>query len=446
MKTHRFMFFTWARLGMNGIFAHPLRLIALIFLSTFALSLFGLSLTMALYDEDRAKVESLYKYEETLVVEKDGDSEEDYIGEICASTGKRFTKLVFDEAVVDWYRFYYGNYAVASENTDCLLSSPQKVIQADVTVFKEAGISILGKKPEKKDEIMISRCMANSILTFGYYDEITSKEKYGDTIDFEEYDEELRTEYSSLRQLAAAKRQILLKDPSTGETFPATIVGIADYTCNVTHMSDSAGTIGNLYDAIYISDEYILSYGETGISYMISAGADSVGQAEKIISFCNEKELVLAAQSFAEVEAYGETIYKFQSGFMRGSLAFAAFAALLIYQFISISIKQRLNEIGILRALGAKPSDMFGIFFSESFILSFVYAAFAVPTVLAGSWGLNTALKELFMIKVSVLNFHIVVPFAMLLLSVLITMAASFIPIFRAAKKSPVEYIRENET
>jgi len=444
MKKSSFMFFKWARLGVHGIFAHPLRLIALVFLSTFALALFGLSLTMALYDEDRARVESLYKYEETIIVENNAGADKDYIEEIYSDTEKRFTRLIFDDATVNWYRFYYGNYATQSENPDCLLAAPQKVIQADITVFKEAGISILGRKPEKKDEVMISRCMANTILKFGYYDEIASLEKYGDTLDSEHYDKTLRTEYSSLKKFVNAERKLLMKDHATGETFAATIVGVADYTCASEHY-DGYEYVGSLYDAIYVSEEYILSYGDLGAFYMISARATSTSQAGKIISFCNKNGLLLEAQSLVEVEGYGEMIKKFQTGFMWGSLVFAIFAAMLIYQFISLSIKQRLKEIGILRAIGATPADVLGIFFSESFILSFVYVLLAVPTVLLGSWGMNTALENLFLIHVSVLNFHIAVPFAILALSVLITAAASFIPIFRAAKKPPVEYIRENE-
>lgn len=443
MKKLHFRFFTWLKLGLDGIFSKPLRLIALVFLSTFAISLFGLSLTMALYDEAKAKAESLYKYENSVAIEIDGAAE-GYSEKIYSATGKKFTPLIYDEAIENWDCFY-GSGASMDVDTDCLLSSPQKVILVDTTVFREAGISVIGDTPTKKDEVIICRCMANAIIKFGYYDNISSPKYYDYEAEKLVYDKAYETSYSSIKKFVGDKRKISLRDPSTGECFEATIVGVADYTCDNNHVSSASGT-PDLYDAVYVSEEYMSLYGEQSLSYLVSGKADSAEQAAEILSFCKSDEnLNAVAEAILTVEQYRDSISAFQRGFLWGSLGCAAFAAVLIYQFIALSVQQKLQEIGILRALGAKPADVFWIFFSESFILAFVYAVLATPVVALGSWALNEVLKNVFAIAVSVLNFHIAVPFAMLLLSVIITVVASLVPIMRAVRKSPAEYIRENQ-
>jgi len=442
MKKLHFRIFTWLRLGLNGIFSRPLRLVALVFLSTFAIALFGLSMTMALYDEDKAKAESLYKYENSIAIEINGAAG-DYADKVYSATGKKFTSLIYDEAIENWDHFY-GSGAILSENADCLLTSPQRIILTDAEVFKEAGISVIGEIPKKKDEIMLCRCMANAILEFGYYDNISSPQYYDYETGKWVYDKAYKKSYSSIKKFVEDKNKISLKNPSTGETFEATIVGVADYTCDNYHISSSE--MPDLYDAVYVSEEYMSLYGKQDLSYIVSGKVESAEQAEKILSFCKADEnLNAVAEAIVTVENYRDSISTFQRGFFWGSIGFAAFAAVLIYQFIALSVEQKLQEIGILRAIGARPSDVFWIFFSESFVLAFVYAVFATPAVAIGTVALNAALKNLFDIAISVLNFHIAVSFAMLLLSVTITVIASLIPIIRAAKKSPAEYIRENQ-
>ena len=52
---------------------------------------------------------------------------------------------------------------------------------------------------------------------------------------------------------------------------------------------------------------------------------------------------------------------------------FALFAGLLLYNFISTSIRNKQKDIGILRSIGASSKDVFKIFFVESLMISLIY-------------------------------------------------------------------------
>ena len=433
------------KIGLRSIFERPARLCSVVFLAVFALMMFGISMTMALYDEDEAKVQSLYQYENVILfADSEGRIDDADLQAISSGTDKAFGTFTNDTGLLSWENFFVALGAYGNEE-DCLRRAPQSMVYASREILEDAGIEVIGRMPEKKDEIMICRCMLNTLLSFGYYDEIASPKVYDEERMEWVYDENCLTHYASAEELIQANCRLLLSDPTSGGRIEATIVGVADYECPYRHVSGGSMVTFDFYDTIYVSEEYIreFCFGELG-DYAIGAKASSVAQAQQLLSFSNER-YALQSLVLLSVEEYRPTIVSFQRAFLWVSVGAAVFAAALIFQFISFSIRQRLKQIGILRALGGTPNDIFRIFFSESFILAVVYAVLAVPMVQLGSYAVNQILKNYFSIMVSVLNFQIAVPFAMLAVSVCITLFASFVPIYRAVKRTPTEYIRENE-
>ena len=83
------------RIGSHGMLQKPVRLLIVLFLTAVALILFGLSVTVAMYDEDRAIAESMVLYDRaTLVAKPDGSafSKED-IAVLEERAGKAFGTL-----------------------------------------------------------------------------------------------------------------------------------------------------------------------------------------------------------------------------------------------------------------------------------------------------------------------------------------------------------------
>ncbi|MCL1885400.1 MAG: FtsX-like permease family protein [Dehalococcoidia bacterium] len=125
-------------------------------------------------------------------------------------------------------------------------------------------------------------------------------------------------------------------------------------------------------------------------------------------------------------------------------IGFAVFASLMIMNFISTSISNKKREIGILRAMGARASDVFGIFFNESLIISLINFVLAAIAVFGFCMLLNSFLRRDFNIILTLLHFGIRQLALILVVSVGTAFIASLLPTTRISNKKPIDAINNN--
>ncbi|MDR3294146.1 MAG: ATP-binding cassette domain-containing protein, partial [Clostridiales bacterium] len=111
------------------------------------------------------------------------------------------------------------------------------------------------------------------------------------------------------------------------------------------------------------------------------------------------------------------------------SIILMFFSGLLLVNFIGTSIANKKKEIGILRAIGARNSDVFKIFFTESVFIGTVIWILSVLTI-----GI---LCGLFNSLVNILNFGIRQIALLAALSLFISFIGTFFPVLRFARKKP---------
>ncbi|MCD8293826.1 MAG: ATP-binding cassette domain-containing protein [Clostridia bacterium] len=128
--------------------------------------------------------------------------------------------------------------------------------------------------------------------------------------------------------------------------------------------------------------------------------------------------------------------------FLIAGIVFAVFAALLMFNFISVSIAGKQKEIGILRAVGAKGGDVFKIFFSEAAIIALICLALALILTGVAVWGVNLYIQAEFLIHVTLIVFSGWCVLMMLAIAVIVAFLGTFFPVYFASKKKPVESIR----
>ncbi len=137
-----------------------------------------------------------------------------------------------------------------------------------------------------------------------------------------------------------------------------------------------------------------------------------------------------------------DTLDSFVVVFMYVGIGFAVFSILMMYNFMSVSINYKRNEIGILRAIGSRSADVFKIFFAEGFIISCInFVLASIATV-----GISAVLNNFFLTEVG-LTFKILLvgirQFALIFaISMVTALIASFIPVKRIASKKPIDAIR----
>ena len=94
--------------------------------------------------------------------------------------------------------------------------------------------------------------------------------------------------------------------------------------------------------------------------------------------------------------------------FLYVGLGFAAFAALMLANFIGTSISYKKQEIGILRAIGSRSNDVFRIFFAESFIIAMINFTLSALGVFAVTTIINYIIRNKLGILITVLTFVVV--------------------------------------
>lgn len=135
-------------------------------------------------------------------------------------------------------------------------------------------------------------------------------------------------------------------------------------------------------------------------------------------------------------------IEAFADVFLYIGLAFAAFSALMLTNFISTSVAFKKREIGILRAVGAKSSDVYGIFANESLLIALINFLFSAVVTGVVVVVLNSIFRNEYHMSITILDFGIRQIAIMLAICVGVALIASFIPSYRISKKKPVDAIR----
>ena len=134
------------------------------------------------------------------------------------------------------------------------------------------------------------------------------------------------------------------------------------------------------------------------------------------------------------------TLEAMTTGFLITGIVFAVFAALMLFNFISSSITSKIKEIGILRAIGARGTDLFKIFFSESGIITVICLIISIISSIVVCMLINNSLVRGLGIKV--MNFGMLNMLIIIAGGIFIAFIGTFIPVFIASKKAPIESIR----
>ena len=129
--------------------------------------------------------------------------------------------------------------------------------------------------------------------------------------------------------------------------------------------------------------------------------------------------------------------------FLYIGIGFAVFASLMMMNFISASVTQKKREIGILRAVGARSSDVFSVFFSEAFIVALINFALSVGGTILAVNIVNRVFRSELSLLITLLNFSIRQVLLILGISLLVAFLGSLIPTDKIARKKPVDAIRD---
>ena len=199
-----------------------------------------------------------------------------------------------------------------------------------------------------------------------------------------------------------------------------------NYTETTKYVEEKDATFGNVFVPAVKSSEALKAF------------------FDKLLVTNPETDVVYGIDNalFSSVTAVNELIGNLSLIFLIIGIVLAVFSALLLFNFISMSISNKRKEIGILRAVGARGTDVFKIFLSESGIIVGICTILALVGTIILTFVLNNLLKAEAGLGVTLFVFG---PFAILLMiaiAVAVAVISTFLPVYFAARKKPVDSIR----
>ena len=129
--------------------------------------------------------------------------------------------------------------------------------------------------------------------------------------------------------------------------------------------------------------------------------------------------------------------------FFYASIALFIFAAVLMMNFIIVSISYRKKDIGILRAIGARSTDVLKIFIWEGVMLAVISYVITMIGLQLVSLITNTFAKEEIGVLISPVIITLRQPLLMLVIVAAVTFIACILPVTRIARQRPIDAIKK---
>lgn len=180
-------------------------------------------------------------------------------------------------------------------------------------------------------------------------------------------------------------------------------------------------------------------------SFVIGRMPQSKSQVRDAVAYAFDKssDIAFPIQNAVtyELETVNEVLKTMSKVFLYIGIGFAVFASIMLANFIATSVAYKKQEIGILRAIGSRSNDVFRIFFSESFVIAMINFVLSTVGVGVATMIINMIFRR-YGILISVLTFGIRQVALIFVISIVIAVLASFIPVKSIASKRPIDAIR----
>lgn len=222
-----------------------------------------------------------------------------------------------------------------------------------------------------------------------------------------------------------------------------------DFEIQSEYFSEIGSITGSGSMPAVISDEVYDSISKSGEIYSFCIGKmpyTDAAAVRKIVEFnythFGKIRYELNNEVSSTLEMMNSMVETLSQVFLYVGIGFAVFAALMLFNFISVSISYKKREIGILRAVGARGADVFGIFFNESMIITLINWILASVVTVVGAWLINNSLRNSGGFSLTLLNVGIR-QFALILgVGILVAFISTFLPVLKISRKRPIDAIR----
>ena len=155
----------------------------------------------------------------------------------------------------------------------------------------------------------------------------------------------------------------------------------------------------------------------------------------------NNKDYVSSTIYTDSIQSVNKTIKKVKPITIWASIIFLIFSIVLFMNYISTSINQNKKKIGILRSLGSRKSDIFKIFFLESFVIGIISLILSSILEILFIKFANIYVSRNLFSQIEPVVFNIDTIIYLIITVILVVFITSFISIYKIAKMNPIDAI-----
>ncbi len=241
------------------------------------------------------------------------------------------------------------------------------------------------------------------------------------------------------------------------QKWTAALLAGLDKGLSINYYNDNTNAlVTTLKVAGFVTDAYYstLIVSEETLNKYFKVSKDDVPYALLSLKQTNKDKTVLKALLTAkngvryaiqtpaakEIDNFGSMITSMSQIFLYVGIGLAVFASLMLMNFISTSIAYKRREIGVFRAIGARGKDVFAIFFLEALIICLINFVLATIGCAIAAFFINKSVIGAG-ISMTLLTFSFRQVVLILGVSVLAAFISSFLPVYRIAKKNPIDSI-----
>lgn len=457
-QTKKFSVLSALKIGCSNYLHHPIRVFATLILAVISFALFGISLTFSLADPYAVFAEAMYDNVQTTIIYKVqttkpkglyGTFLDELIGDpgwnpreinledadiqeleklakmpIVKAGGPKGYIFTFQKVIADMNKIHL------ERELNCAITAGGYIV-IDENVVENYHLNLVGKLPQSPKEIVINESMLNSYIVGGLIDG-------GETYQIHSAEDILG-------------HRIPISEYTVDLTNLFTITGVIDTGCKF-DCEEEHGKL-SFHDKIFVNNDYFLE--ENYAICPINPDRDT---------FMNFAKSLLEDRQYARVHYTKQpTAYEFSNslsrryytatGIMAGDkntylymgIFFFIIAFVFLMNFIAVSVRKQMKEIGILSSLGADFKKIYFIYFLGALLLCGSVFALSSIAVLIGSMMMMNHYVKTYNLISSPLGFNPVYLPVLLALAILTAILGSLLPLLKMRKMSSAEIIRKGQ-
>lgn len=442
------------KLGLRGFRRKFIRMLLTILLSLFSLFFFASTLLYNNTDEKTIWLKNIPRANLDYAIIENPNSDYDMytydeVMHIYDTYSDLSPSVVVDQAI--YLDEVYGDTGDTFHYYSNLIRSYIELNENNQAYF-ENKLSGNSRLPQKTNEMVITSYLAESFIEYGYKDEYgqrikitTPEDMIGKTINYQDYGLGIYTIVGIIDVETSKYHEFKIADDFN----PTSAADIYNYG-NL--RKDFSAVLPHYLDYALVYQDWVKT--TDGYDYyqqyklMINLPKDE----KKIANLkYNQGDIRLVTPLDETIEDLTAQIKNTKQIFMTISIMFGAYAFFQLFNFVKLSVRDDIKEIGILRAIGASGVDIGKIYISQSILFMIVIGILNIFITFFAQYIDNYLINiypyyvmgEVFKYEVVSSSFNTI--FTIILLSLIAVLVATIIPVYRASLLKPVDALKKEK-